>query len=60
MEDDFKWTFTALKSFGAWNLSFQTGKDHFRPLTGAFRPSYNEAATTSDAWYYMLRLMVNI
>jgi hypothetical protein len=59
-EDDFKWTFTAQKSFGVWNIAGQVGKDHFRPLTGAFRPSYTEAATTSDAWYYMLRLMVNL
>jgi hypothetical protein len=59
-EDDFKWTVTAQKSFGAWNLAFQSGKDHYRPLTGAFRPSFTEAATTKDAWYYMLRFMVNI
>lgn len=59
-EDDFKWTVTAQKSFGVWSLAGQAGTDHYRPLTGAFRPAYTEAATTSDAWYYMLRLMVNL
>ncbi|GEM_PF-5471339 len=59
-EDDLKWTLTAQKSFGVWNLAFQYGKDHFRPLTGAFRPSLTEAATTDDAKYYMIRLMVNL
>ena len=59
-EDDLKWTVTAQKSFGIWNLAFQAGTDHYRPLTGSFRPSFTEAATTKDAWYYMLRLMVNI
>ena len=58
--DDFKWTLTGQKSFGVWNLSAQVGNDHFRPLTGGFRPSLTEAATTSDAWYYMVRLMVNL
>ncbi len=58
--DDFKWTVTAQRSFGAWNLAFQYGKDHFRPLTGSFRPTYTEAATTSNAKYYMIRLMVNL
>lgn len=58
--DDLKWTFTAQKSFGVWSLAGQVGKDHFRPLTGAFRPSYTEAMTTSDAWYYMIRMMVNL
>jgi hypothetical protein len=59
-DDDFKWTVTALKSFGVWSIAGQAGRDHFRPLTGFFRPSYTEAATTSDAWYYMIRFMVNI
>jgi hypothetical protein len=59
-EDDFKWTVTAQKSFGVWNIAGQAGKDHFRPLTGAFRPSLTEAATTKDAWYYTIRLMVNL
>jgi hypothetical protein len=59
-DDDFKWTLTAQKSFGYWNLAGQVGKDHYRPLDPAFRPSLTEAATTSDAWYYMLRLMVNL
>ncbi len=59
-DDDVKWTITALKSFGVWNVAFQYGTDHFRPLTNAFRPSYTEAATTEDARYYMLRLMVNL
>jgi hypothetical protein len=59
-EDDTKWTVTALKSFGIWSLAAQYGTDHYRPLTGAFRPSLTEAATTSDARYYMLRLMVNL
>ena len=59
-EDDFKWTLTGLKSFGPWSLAFQCGNDHFRPLTGTFHPSYTEAATTPNAWYYMLRMMVNI
>jgi hypothetical protein len=59
-EDDLKWTVTAQKSFGVWNLAFQYGKDHFRPLTGAFRPSLTEAATTDNAKYYMIRLMVNL
>lgn len=59
-EDDFKWTVSGLKSFGIWNVAAQVGKDHFRPLTGSFRPSYTEAATTKDAWYYMVRLMVNL
>ncbi|HAO98859.1 MAG TPA: hypothetical protein DCQ83_02310 [Fibrobacteres bacterium] len=59
-EDDFKWTITGQKSFGPLSVAFQCGTDHFRPLTGTFHPSYTEAATTDDAWYYMLRLMVNI
>jgi hypothetical protein len=59
-DDDLKWTITAQKSFGVWNLAAQYGTDHFRPLTGAFRPSLTEAATTKDAYYYMLRLMVNL
>lgn len=59
-DDDIKWTFTASKSFGPWNVAAQYGKDHFRPLTGSFRPSYSPAATTSDASYYMIRLMVNL
>ncbi|MDB5051021.1 MAG: hypothetical protein JWO30_4092 [Fibrobacteres bacterium] len=58
--DNFKWTVTALKSFGVWNVAFQYGTDHFRPLTSTFHPSYTEAATTHDARYYMLRLMVNL
>lgn len=59
-EDDIKYTLTAAKSFGVWSLAFQYGKDHFRPLTSWFRPSFTEAATTSDAKYYMVRLMVNL
>lgn len=59
-EDDFKYTITAAKSFGVWSLAFQYGKDHFRPLTAGFRPSFTEAMTTSDAKYYMVRLMVNL
>lgn len=59
-DDDIKWTLTAQKSFGIWSLAGQYGNDHFRPLTGAFRPSYSPAATTSDASYYMIRLMVNL
>jgi hypothetical protein len=59
-DDDLKWTITALKSFGVWNVAFQYGTDHFRPLTSSFHPSYTEAATTKDARYYMLRLMVNL
>jgi hypothetical protein len=58
--DDIKWTVTGQKSFGVWSLAGQLGNDHFRPLTGGFRPSLTEAATTSDAWYYMVRLMVNL
>jgi hypothetical protein len=59
-DDDLKWTVTALKSFGVWNVAFQYGTDHFRPLTSSFHPSYTEAATTKDARYYMIRLMVNL
>jgi hypothetical protein len=59
-EDDWKWTISAQKSFGVWNIAAQYGTDHFRPLTGAFRPSLTEAATTDDSRYYMIRLMVNL
>ncbi|MDB5105891.1 MAG: hypothetical protein JWP91_3580 [Fibrobacteres bacterium] len=59
-KDDFKWSVTALKSFGVWNLSGQVGRDHFRPLDPYFRPSLTEAATTDKTWYYTVRLMVNL
>jgi hypothetical protein len=59
-KDDFKWSVTAQKSFGVWNLAGQLGRDHFRPLDGYFRPSLTEAATTDETWYYTVRLMVNL
>lgn len=59
-EDDLKWTVTARKSFGVWNLAFQYGTDHFRPVDKNFTPTLTEAASTKDARYYMIRLMVNL
>ena len=59
-KDDIKWSVTALKSFGVWNVAGQVGRDHFRPLDGYFRPSLTEAATSDKTWYYTVRLMVNI
>ena len=59
-EDDVKWTITAQKSFGVWNIAAQYGSDHFRPVDKYFTPTYTEAATTKDAKYYMIRLMVNL
>ena len=60
-KDDYKWSVSTRKSLGRYfTVDLQAANDHTRPIRYDFSPYKYETMLDLDAWYYVLRLQVNM
>jgi hypothetical protein len=60
-KDDLKWSVATQKSIGRYfTVSGQIANDHTRPIRYDFSPYKYDTMLDSKAWYYILRLQVNM
>jgi hypothetical protein len=59
--DDFKWSISSKKSIGKYfSVDAQIANDHTRPIRFDFSPYKYDTMLDSKAWYYILRLQINM
>ena len=60
-EDNLKWSISAQKSIGQYfTVNLQLANDHIRPIRYDFSPYPYETMLDNKAWYYLVRLQVNM